>query len=219
MKKSRLLGAVCGCLLIPIYANASTLISDNFQRTGISEQTIAPFNDDNGVQTLNAYSDFVEVIVSGTGNSLSTAINDAFYGVYGGVGCVTEGVPVQSTCLFPPTYQLAVASELTAFETTGASDVENFITFIGSVGFVTSGTLPDYDPLNHTYHFVIDLALLNVNSSSLLTFGVTDDYYTDNGGSFTIDIYQIRAIPLPPALWLFGSGLLGLVGISRKKRK
>jgi hypothetical protein len=24
-------------------------------------------------------------------------------------------------------------------------------------------------------------------------------------------------VPIPPALWLFGSGLLGLIGIARKK--
>lgn len=27
------------------------------------------------------------------------------------------------------------------------------------------------------------------------------------------------AIPIPPALWLFGSGLLGLVGVARRKEK
>ncbi|MGB5259917.1 MAG: hypothetical protein WBO34_05270 [Gammaproteobacteria bacterium] len=29
--------------------------------------------------------------------------------------------------------------------------------------------------------------------------------------------YSITAIPLPPALYLFGSGLLGLIGVARKK--
>jgi len=31
--------------------------------------------------------------------------------------------------------------------------------------------------------------------------------------------YLIRpsAVPLPPALWLFGSGLLGLIGVARMK--
>ena len=31
------------------------------------------------------------------------------------------------------------------------------------------------------------------------------------------DNLQFNAVPIPPALWLFGSGLLGLVGIARKK--
>ena len=33
-----------------------------------------------------------------------------------------------------------------------------------------------------------------------------------------IGIYEISAVPVPPALWLFGSGLLGLVGLARKKK-
>lgn len=39
---------------------------------------------------------------------------------------------------------------------------------------------------------------------------------------FSTDIVRltiIQAVPVPPALWLFGSGLLGLIGISRKKTK
>ena len=28
----------------------------------------------------------------------------------------------------------------------------------------------------------------------------------------------VTAIPIPPAVWLFGSGLLGLVGIARRKK-
>ena len=28
----------------------------------------------------------------------------------------------------------------------------------------------------------------------------------------------VRAVPIPPAIWLFGSGLLGLVGIARRKK-
>ncbi len=30
--------------------------------------------------------------------------------------------------------------------------------------------------------------------------------------------FQIRAVPLPAAVWLFGSGLLGLLGLSRRKK-
>jgi len=31
--------------------------------------------------------------------------------------------------------------------------------------------------------------------------------------------YSLTTVPVPPALYLFGSGLLGLIGISRRKRK
>ena len=34
-----------------------------------------------------------------------------------------------------------------------------------------------------------------------------------------IDSYLVRAsvVPIPPAVWLFGSGLIGLIGVARRK--
>jgi hypothetical protein len=42
----------------------------------------------------------------------------------------------------------------------------------------------------------------------------TDDYT----GILDTQSYYINAVPLPAAAWLFGSGLLGLVGITRRKK-
>jgi len=42
---------------------------------------------------------------------------------------------------------------------------------------------------------------------------------TDSNKAFTLDNLQyISAVPVPAAVWLFGSGLLGLVGVARRKR-
>lgn len=44
--------------------------------------------------------------------------------------------------------------------------------------------------------------------------------FTNNGGNFA-DLSNARAfsvVPVPAAVWLFGSGLLGLAGIARRKR-
>jgi hypothetical protein len=30
-------------------------------------------------------------------------------------------------------------------------------------------------------------------------------------------MFLIRPVPVPPAVWLFGSGLLGLIGVARRK--
>ena len=35
--------------------------------------------------------------------------------------------------------------------------------------------------------------------------------------SVWFDNVTVGAVPLPPALWLFGSGLLGLIGVARRK--
>lgn len=45
-------------------------------------------------------------------------------------------------------------------------------------------------------------------------FNVDTMQYTPAG-----DMAQYASVPLPPALWLFGSGLLGLAGAARRKRK
>lgn len=35
---------------------------------------------------------------------------------------------------------------------------------------------------------------------------------------FTVGVTQVQPIPVPAAIWLFGSGLLGLTGIARRKK-
>jgi hypothetical protein len=49
----------------------------------------------------------------------------------------------------------------------------------------------------------------------------TPEYDFKSVNNFSITEIQISAsaVPIPPALWLFGSGLLGLIGMARKKRK
>ncbi|MDB4409326.1 VPLPA-CTERM sorting domain-containing protein [Gammaproteobacteria bacterium] len=40
----------------------------------------------------------------------------------------------------------------------------------------------------------------------------------ESGDFVSFDLIGISSVPLPSALWLFGSGLLGLIGISRRKK-
>jgi hypothetical protein len=54
------------------------------------------------------------------------------------------------------------------------------------------------------------------------SYGVYVDYFTsdNNANVGTINYtmaFTVSSIPIPPALYLFGSGLLGLIGIARKK--
>jgi len=43
---------------------------------------------------------------------------------------------------------------------------------------------------------------------------------TDNGGAIFLDnaSLEVSAVPVPAAVWLFGSGLLGLVGVARRRK-
>jgi len=59
------------------------------------------------------------------------------------------------------------------------------------------------------------------NGSSFVSLGFTPGSYvsTFSNGSNTDSItVNIGAVPVPAAVWLFGSGLLGLVGIARRKK-
>ena len=44
-------------------------------------------------------------------------------------------------------------------------------------------------------------------------------YLVDEIGSTDIVRLSVEAVPIPPSVWLFGSGLLGLIGIARRKRR
>jgi hypothetical protein len=70
-------------------------------------------------------------------------------------------------------------------------------------------------------HIVDDVVILSANFSSGMSDSSVDfptatenAYVAGNAGTWT----GPTVIPIPPALYLFGSGLLGLVGISRGKK-
>jgi len=50
------------------------------------------------------------------------------------------------------------------------------------------------------------------------TFAFGRDFFDFQGfNSYTWAVHDGNVIPIPPALWLFGSGLLGLIGVARRR--
>jgi len=87
---------------------------------------------------------------------------------------------------------------------------------------------PAYDFINATNY--PDNIVASPSSQSSITIvyegdifsGVIDgvDYSLTADAAFTSDgslDLHASTVPIPPALWLFGSGLLGLIGIARRK--
>lgn len=69
--------------------------------------------------------------------------------------------------------------------------------------------------------FVVDLALLGENAGATfddLGLGTFTDMPDHNGHGVGQLTLTVSAVPVPAAVWLFGSGLLGLVGFSKRKK-
>ncbi len=60
---------------------------------------------------------------------------------------------------------------------------------------------------------------LNIGTSEVIFIGGFGRTQTDSavGHWVVIDNYQPTVVPVPAAAWLFGSGLIGLIGIARRK--
>ena len=89
-------------------------------------------------------------------------------------------------------------------------------------------TYPNWQSINVTLNSA-GLADINANLGSLYGIGGTcnscylsTDYLLgasslDGQAVLTLELEPISAVPVPAAVWLFGSGLFGLVGVARRK--
>jgi hypothetical protein len=89
-------------------------------------------------------------------------------------------------------------------------------TLIGNIGFSNVfglATNNNVDLFGVTGTQVISVDTTTGTGSVLLDYS-GQGLFSANGSSFV----EEAVVPVPPALWLFGSGLLGLVGFARRKK-
>ena len=184
-------------------------ILDSFTRSGAREVLSAPFANP-ATLTVGAYGGYVEVIVSGAGNSYFDLLNDAFYDI-------VTGLPMFDS--IGKFYQLNVGwGGLPLVPFAGEpNNIDNFIVFIEGAGIVAPGTTPAFNPnAPHQYHFVIEIP----PDAGTLEFGVSDGAFSDNGGQYDIEVFQLAAdaqsVPEPAAWALLGIGLACVVARRRR---
>ncbi len=68
------------------------------------------------------------------------------------------------------------------------------------------------------FNFRTEFGTLGYFLSVGFSFDSGDDNFYPNYVSGTWTSYTVSAVPVPAAVWLFGSGLLGLVGVARRRR-
>jgi len=70
------------------------------------------------------------------------------------------------------------------------------------------------DPFNYS----VDIGQLSVGDWYLTPIFYVDGIF-DNTLYTVSPLFTVTPVPVPAAIWLFGSGLIGLAGITRRKRK
>ena len=108
---------------------------------------------------------------------------------------------------FGPSVQqnLAITGDLTIIDS-------NTHTWTGSTGFDLTGSA--WDGINH-----IGLSLQNNLYAATSAEGeVAWIEKKLTGGGIDLSIDTTPVVPVPAAVWLFGSGLIGLIGVARRKK-
>jgi hypothetical protein len=161
------------------------------------------------------------------------------YALVGVVSLLTV-VRVEAATVFAPTdgdvnflFATLGGGTLAMFDDTDLSfegssltiNAPEIIGFTGPVNanqdFIATGTNGTLDLIGSD-KFILGL---NINGNWLADSGAVslgaNAYqvsFSNNGTLVSVDVRVVPAVPVPAAVWLFGSGLLGLVGIARKAR-
>jgi hypothetical protein len=86
-----------------------------------------------------------------------------------------------------------------------------------SLGYTFSDPTVTNEAMDSVYELSFTFA--HTGSSLMLNFGANglQGIADESWGLDNVKV-QVSAVPIPAAVWLFGSGLLGLVGVARRKR-
>ena len=222
MNKSCLIGLCLGSLFQPAFAQAAVItFSDvDFGKTPIFSN----------VQTFSFTIDIDAPLAAGVFNNPS--LNSVEYNVSGVLASGTpSGFPAFNLVRAITGADFYAQGSSLNFEIAASADLSNGLQVSELVGsFVFNGREVDtgrYHPalfqLNSDGTGSIRNSnnmgenTLNPSTGELVDVDFGDEYITN----LTFDPNQLTisaAVPVPAALWLFGSGLLGLVGMARRKK-
>jgi len=126
-------------------------------------------------------------------------------------------------------YNTPFSLEKGAMTVSASSDGENWTVISDYAGYDNGSTWeanPDFTESNPGVPSIImeidlddDISNAYDGPISYLKFELGDDQTGHGRAFFTSAVAGINAVPVPAAAWLLGSGLLGVVGIRRRKKR
>jgi len=121
------------------------------------------------------------------------------------------GAPGAISNLTNDQYQLIFTFGNQSFTEQDAVGTFNFLVSLD--GAAISSILGNFENANGA-----QLSLLTVSTANIALDGHQADTFGGGGGWMLAENSDLFTVPLPAAVWLFGSGLIGLIGIARRKK-
>ena len=201
MKKSRLLGAVCACIfsVVSIPTNATTVVD-----TGPAPPGVIAGSSLSSSQWLAAqFVTDADYTISSVEGWISLSEADTF----GTIAIYTNGIDGK------PYDELFS----TVFEGQGKAAA-----WLGEAGLswdLPAGTywVSFESRAGQSLHASMTGPVPNPLSQIAWSHDQAGSWTASPNTNSNLGV-RIQAVPLPPVLWLFGSGLLGLVGMARRKK-
>jgi hypothetical protein len=238
MKKLRLLGAVCACLISSISLSAHAVAVSG---QGTWETTLQGRDLDGNAATFEAYYDTVldvtwlaDANYAGTQMDWYTASSWAaglnINGVtdwrlpdtvdVGNDGCTTGGNQYQG---IDCGYNITTHSEMSTmyYETLGNLAYCDTTRSCAQTGYGLTNTGPFSNLQSSYYRSATEYTSLTTGAWDFSFSGGLQSTSSKAANTYTWAVHDgdvgTAVVPIPPALWLFGSGLLGLLGMARRK--
>ncbi len=101
---------------------------------------------------------------------------------------------------------------------------EHTYTLTGNTSIIGGGRLSilfdsvEFTQLDDTFSLSGTLAAGTYSFSSYSIAALSDIGRVNASYDFDLQLYDVSAVPVPAAFWLFGSGLIGLAGLARKRK-
>lgn len=203
MKKSNLLSVVCACLAAVTFNVSASLITSDSD-PALSGSTIINFD---GTSTQNATSfTFGDVIFSTTSGTLRIAPFSEG-GIFGGSG---QDLSTTDTAN-PSSFTITFATPVSAFGMNwGAANPDWTVDLFDSSDNLLESLVFIGGDSTASFIEFYGASINGISRAELATTGY-DWVKIDN-------FEYVSSVPIPAAVWLFGSGLLGLIGMARRKK-